>query len=355
MVTAADAFYGGSVALNPSANFKLRLPHGAGAIRTYDVTPGAAGVRAILPDSRMCLLGGPIYTILNRSGTHSLGVYKADGTTLVGTIGLGEIGEVFCLDMATANGQWFMSVQVAGNVSIGSTLAIGRVPVFVTVDSNGLEFVNIRTLADNQGFDGTSAAAVVATVSAGYRGSLTSFAAIATGSWPASSTFLLINNSFVSGRGGGGGAGGQPGVSNAGTAGSPGGEGLRIQAPTSLINRGTIQGGGGGGGGGIGNPAGGQGGGGGGGGAGIRIGVGGFGGPGAAVGGQATASSAGNGGAGYAVGGAGGGPGNAGSAGSGAGGGSGGSAGNAIVIDSALGGSLNKVVAGTILGPEVTI
>jgi hypothetical protein len=106
---------------------------------------------------------------------------------------------------------------------------------------------NLRTLAVNAGWDGTTK--VVATLNSGIYFSSTAVGTAAltiNGSWPGGVEF--INNGTVVGDGGNGGYGGSS------TAGGPGGGGglaLLVQSAVSVRNNGIIAGGGGGGSGGF--------------------------------------------------------------------------------------------------------
>lgn len=225
---------------------------------------------------------------------------------------------------------------------------------------------NLRTLAINAGWNGSSA--VTATLAAGYwiYSSNTGVAALTIdGSFPNGVTF--INNQYVAGMGGNGGQGNNVAASPA-TAGGPA---LAVSTYVTIYNYGYIAGGGGGGGGGA---AGGTsayvfagGGGGGGGGTGLGTSLGGAGGvglgttptqngapggnnyanSGGAAGGAGASGSAGVGGAGGAGGGWGAAGATGGTSGSGAPGGAGGAAGYCTIGN----GYITWAVAGNRLGP----
>jgi len=117
---------------------------------------------------------------------------------------------------------------------------------------------NLRTLALNAGWDGSSA--VEATINSGViitgntAGNSTAAMTI-DGSWPGGVT--IINNGVIVGRGGNGGDGGKVTGSPSfgftaydGSPGNTGGRALLVTSSVSINNAGTIAGGGGGGGGG---------------------------------------------------------------------------------------------------------
>jgi len=117
-------------------------------------------------------------------------------------------------------------------------------PTFSFTIASNVNQANLRTLALNAGWNGSSA--VVATLAAGYwiYSSSTGVAALTIdGSWPGGVTF--INNGYVIGMGGNGGANGAPGAAGAG-----GGTGLAVSSYVTIQNNSNIGGGGGGGGGG---------------------------------------------------------------------------------------------------------
>ena len=136
-------------------------------------------------------------------------------------------------------------VPASGAVSIGGFR--GKSSQFEFAITANVTNANLRTLAVNAGWDGTSK--VVATINSGVvvsgntQGNSTAAMTI-NGSFPAGVT--LINNGVIVGRGGNGGNGGI----NAGGAGATGGRALTASSMVSIQNNGTITGGGGGGGGG---------------------------------------------------------------------------------------------------------
>lgn len=122
-----------------------------------------------------------------------------------------------------------------------------------TIPSN-IQNANLRTLALNAGWDGSSE--VIATINSGVAVTSTSTgtpAMTVNGSWPNGVT--LINQGTIAGRGGTGGGGQIVFLANScntanipTTSGGNGGTGLSVSAPLTLNNSGTIGGGGGGGG-----------------------------------------------------------------------------------------------------------
>lgn len=120
-------------------------------------------------------------------------------------------------------------------------------PTFSFTISSHQDRANLRTLALNAGWNGSSA--VVATLASGvwiYSASTGQAALTINGSFPNGVTF--INNGYVVGMGGNGGGGGTSSV--AGAAGGGGGTALSIGVAVTVYNYGYIAGGGGGGGGG---------------------------------------------------------------------------------------------------------
>lgn len=116
--------------------------------------------------------------------------------------------------------------------------------IHVSIDTANL---NLRTLANANGYTGLPQQAVTVHIDAGVNvyATATSVAALIRGSWPVGAKPKLINNGVVSGAGGAGGAGATGG-------GGPGGAALDASSgPIEIENAsGVIRGGGGGGGGG---------------------------------------------------------------------------------------------------------
>ncbi|SIS49805.1 hypothetical protein [Insolitispirillum peregrinum] len=121
----------------------------------------------------------------------------------------------------------------------------GRKPMTLSITASGRN-INLRTLADAAGYNGTSPAAVTVTVAAGViiGSTSTSTYALDTGTWPTGTTLRLIigSGAYVVGRGG---DGGYPPFTTPALSGGPA---LRLRVATTIINLGTIGGGGGGGG-----------------------------------------------------------------------------------------------------------
>jgi len=111
---------------------------------------------------------------------------------------------------------------------------------------------NLRTIANNNGYTGSSSANYTFVVGSGVTvtGSAGTGIGIDTGSWPAGVTLALQVNGIVRGGGGNGGYGGVG--TTAGGAGGAGGDAIRCSVPItiSVNSGGTVQAGGGGGGGG---------------------------------------------------------------------------------------------------------
>ena len=127
-----------------------------------------------------------------------------------------------------------------------------------TIPVTGTAPVNLRTLANNAGYNGAQNATIVFQVNSGVTISGaaggTGGIAIDTGTWPSGYTTILslhvTNGGAVRGGGGGGGAGG--GSSQSGSPGGAGGDALYCRVPMAVTvdPSGYIQAGGGGGGGG---------------------------------------------------------------------------------------------------------
>jgi hypothetical protein len=147
--------------------------------------------------------------------------------------------------------QWYTAAGGSGTFSTGAISMsdfYGKQlasPSFSFTISSHQDRANLRTLALNAGWNGSSA--VVATLASGIwiYSSTTAAAALTIDGWfPNGVTF--INNQYVAGMGGNGGAGGV----GAGVAGAGGGTALAVSTYVTIYNYGYIAGGGGGGGGG---------------------------------------------------------------------------------------------------------
>jgi hypothetical protein len=168
-----------------------------------------------------------------------------------GTITMAQINAEFGRgnDLNSYRGtQWYTAAGGSGTFSTGSISMsdfYGKQlasPTFSFTITSHQDRANLRTLALNAGWNGSSA--VVATLAAGYwiYSSTTATAALTIdGSFPNGVTF--INNQYVAGMGGNGGAGN----SQVGLAGGPA---LAVSTYVTIYNYGYIAGGGGGGGGG---------------------------------------------------------------------------------------------------------
>jgi len=133
--------------------------------------------------------------------------------------------------------------------AIAMSNGYGKANEFSFAVASNTDNANLRTLALNAGWGGTSK--VIATLNSGRYFSSTAVGTAALtidGSWPNGVEF--INNGTVVGDGGNGGGSGNYAY---GGAGGTGGLALLIQSAVSVRNNGTIAGGGGGGGGGGGN------------------------------------------------------------------------------------------------------
>lgn len=104
------------------------------------------------------------------------------------------------------------------------------------------------------GWDQTTPVEATVTINSGtylVSDSTSNYALSVLGSYPSGSTIRIINYGMIVGYGGAGGKGGTASSSpGAGSNGQPGGTAVRIEAPVTFVNWGTIGAGGGGGGGG---------------------------------------------------------------------------------------------------------
>ena len=258
--TAAQEQYGDAVDSSPGGgNYLLRLPSGVpGAVRTYLLRPTGA-TNVILPATaglEPSAGGAPCYTIHNKTANSSaLTVLDEVGGSTVTTLAADEAAQIFLhFDGGTAT--WL------ARKSSGIVLSGTRPNTWVEFDialQSGTD-VNLRTLCDELGYDGTTAALVRATlevpsgatnavIGASSVGYSYSVPGLSTGTFASGSHIVLTvgTGAFISGKGGQGGVGGSASVSPGGGAGGAGGIGLDITTSLTLINYGTIQGGGGGG------------------------------------------------------------------------------------------------------------
>jgi hypothetical protein len=361
--TAYDEFYGVGIDTAISANYVLRLTYGENGANFYCLRPSAA-VDVRLPIGTLGRKGDKI-TVANH-GTQTITVKDVLGTTIA-TVVTGTKQLFVLLDNATLQGTWLTRNLTS---AIGTTLVYDRVSLRIAFGTWAGTGVNLRDYANTKfGYDGSKPASIYCELSGSIviGSEISSQPAFDSGTWPAGTTLLLWigAGSQVVGIGGKGGAGGEAGIIFA-SPGLVGGDAIVTRVDTAIVNYGTISGGGGGGGGGshASPSASGGGGGGGGGGAGYQPALGGAGGSGGGTqpngspglsGAIGLGGLGGAGGTGAGSGGAGGGPGAAGSNGTGSGGvgvgGLGGATGNAIVR--ILPATVNKIVAGTINGPEV--
>jgi hypothetical protein len=201
-------------------------------------------------------MSGTNYTA--KSGTVSF----ASGTT-------SQTVTVATIDDHVVTGALSMYLNLSspsGSATISDNQGVGTIN---NIDSSGTTTIqltsgtseNLRTIANANGYTGSSSANYTFVVGSGVTvtGSVGSGTGIDTGSWPAGVTLALQVNGIVRGGGGTGGQGGSSGV--AGGSGSAGGDAIRCTVPITITvnSGGTVQagGGGGGGGGGTGNPQGG--------------------------------------------------------------------------------------------------
>jgi len=359
--TAIDEQRGGSVdvTLYVSTVYMARLPHGPGGVRLYVVRPMVVGSSFRMPHPDHCNVGAdPVCVVVNK-GTQPISMTTRGGTFITS---LAAGFAVECYLGVVGVDLWYLS----GPFVVGSNNALNafRKPFDIVYTSSSSTVTRVRNdIARQYGYvsaDGPVAVNVRIKTNVVLGGGTPTSASFSTGSWPAGSTMAITleDGAFIAGAGGAGGRG-MDAAGNGMTTGGNGGLAMDVRVNTLLINHGTIQGGGGGGAAGsrklvasVWLPGGS-----GGGGAGAN--------PGAGGGivnsmtstiGQAgsfTAGGAGGtGGAGSNVGGTGGAPGAFGSNilfGSAPG-----AAGVAITVNASNGYTLNKIVAGTITGAEMT-
>lgn len=337
--TAIHEAFGTSASLTMTADRFAPLNYGPGGARLLNIS-ATAGLKLKMPDARLLRTGPAVITVYN-SGANSVSVTTNDGATLIVNLLAGRIVELHLTSTATANGTWIAEGLITP--SVGSSITIGRTPMNLSIDFYTNNGVNLRTLADRNGYTGNYPLAlkveIPSQITLGAPNATTP--ALDTGVFYAGTTILLVNRGKIYAAGGTGGNGGSTG-SGAGSAGQAGGTALYARHSVRLVNTGTIAGGGGGGGGGQGGVSA-QGGGGGGGAGGLP----GTGGTGANAGGTGTdqvGGIRGAGGTGASDGGNGGQIGGAGSAGSGGSGGAGGAAGYSL--RSAGGGPVITIITG---------
>lgn len=257
----------GGYHLHSTVDGLLPLPSGVpGAARFIECS--VAGMK--LQDARLIEKGGPIYSIW----CHSVGpvvIKDAANTTLASVAGgtPGSVTNCYLVDNSTQAGTWKL-VESTASVSSPQTILTEEFTFYL---GYGIEIgVNLRTLCDQEGYDGINPVRV--NVFVGPQGTATSGAvgglgvvntgspaaqggeAMDTGTFPQSSIIILtvLDNGYISGRGGKGGTGqpitgGDPQSPIYGFVGQAynGSDGLYIRTNTVLYNYGRIQGGGGGG------------------------------------------------------------------------------------------------------------
>lgn len=345
--TAAHEAFGTSATLTMAADRFAPLNYGPGGARLL-VVSASAGLKLKMPDARLMRTGAAVFTLYN-SGANAVLLTTNDGATTIVNLLAGYVVDLHLTSTATANGSWLAdALSLAGT---GSSITIGRTPMNLSLNfytNNGL---NLRSLAEQNGYDGTYPLAlkveIPSNITLGAPDELTP--CIDTGVFFAGTTILLVNRGKIYGHGGTGGNGGST-ASGAGQAGTAGGTALYARHSVNLVNAGTIAGGGGGGGGGQGGVS--AQGGGGGGGAGYIPGSGGTGYQSGGLGTYQVGGIRGQGGTGASQGGNGGQIGGVGSAGSGGSGGAGGAAGYSL---RSVGGGpvITIITGGTRYGSEL--
>lgn len=337
--TAIHEAFGTSASLTMTADTFAPLNYGPGGARLLNIS-ATAGLKLKMPDARLLRTGPAVITVYN-SGANSVSVTTNDGATVIANLLAGRIVELHLTNTATANGTWIAEGLITP--SVGSSITIGRTPMNLSIDFYTNNGVNLRSLADRNGYTGEYPLAlkveIPSNITLGAPDELTP--CIDTGVFYAGTTILLVNRGKLYGHGGTGGNGGSTG-SGAGQAGTAGGTALYARHSIKIVNTGTIAGGGGGGGGGQGGVS--AQGGGGGGGAGYVPGSGGTGFQAGGLGTDQVGGIRGQGGTGASEGGNGGQIGGVGAVGSGGSGGAGGAAGYSL--RSAGGGPVITILTG---------
>jgi len=257
--------YGGSQSLTISSDTQLSATH-----RLWVIDPTTSGLAVRLPDARGYIhakanpgIGtGGVLTIANHNSgasTHSIEVKLHSGATFTGGVPLSIPHQQFLsfisLSDSGEDGSW-SKWPASGAPSFGRAIAGGatggRVPFLFTFNTLNTDPLYLPDMLTDAGWNGSSNVDVTVVVSpAGVLAADTPFGAprwaLDTGTVPGGSSFTLINEGTMTGRGGPGGIGANVGVVSAGS-GWDGGPALRITLDNVVIdNRGTIQGGGGGG------------------------------------------------------------------------------------------------------------
>ena len=337
--TAIHEAFGTSASLTMTADTFAPLNYGPGGARLLNIS-ATAGLKLKMPDARLLRTGPAVITVYN-SGANSVSVTTNDGATIIANLLAGRIVELHLTSTATANGTWIAEGLITP--SVGSAITIGRTPMDLSIDFYSNNGVNLRTLAERNGYTGEYPLAlkveIPSNITLGAPDELTP--CLDTGVFYAGTTILLVNRGKLYGHGGTGGNGGST-ASGAGQPGTAGGTALYARNSVNLVNAGTIAGGGGGGGGGQGGVS--AQGGGGGGGAGSIPGSGGTGFQTGGLGTNQVGGIRGQGGTGASEGGNGGQIGGVGAAGSGGSGGAGGAAGYSL--RSAGGGPVITIITG---------
>lgn len=139
------------------------------------------------------------------------------------------------------------SIAASGAISLGAFYGAVRLFVFTPTISEWITNYNVRAAALAAGWDGSTPLAATITNNGVIGSNSTGAYAFDTDSgFPAGSSIALINNYYITGRGGDGGTGGNVGYQGKGGKGGPA---LLAQHRITITNNGTIGGGGGGGGG----------------------------------------------------------------------------------------------------------
>lgn len=262
---------------------KLTTPPGGGEVSG---TPGVGtiadnfgnDISIAISDARVTEGGNLVFTV-TKTGT-SLGYYSVNWATVAGTAtanldymtrsGTLTFGPsdtslpitIFTFVDSVPETTETMFVNLSGQTG-GAILTRkqgagliddnGQVPpTETTINLSGAAAVNLRTLANSNGYSGSANVIYHFVVPAGVNitGAAGGTAGIDTGTWPAGATLTLAVNGTVLGGGGNGGKGGVG--STAGAAATVGGDAIACHSnmTITLASSGVLKGGGGGGGGG---------------------------------------------------------------------------------------------------------
>lgn len=104
-----ETFIGGGRIHNPlSADLILRK----GWARLHTIVPDAGTHAVVLPDAQLYMNpGGPIFIILNISGTFAVAIEDDNGGTVLGSLGANASAIISLADNTTQAGTWLVDVR----------------------------------------------------------------------------------------------------------------------------------------------------------------------------------------------------------------------------------------------------